>query len=89
METHLIHARLPAELVRKADSYVLRELYSSRTELISDALRRRLEELEGGQESETTPSPVELEKREGTEPNTPPLAPSARADNHEVIANGR
>ena len=69
-----IHAHLPVGLVRKVDSYVVRGYYSTRTELIADSLRRRIEE---------------LEKREGTEPNTAPHAPIARDSNHMVIANER
>ena len=83
METFLVHARLSAGLIRKADGYVLRELYSSRTELIADALRRRLEELEGG-ETEDAPSPVELGKeRRARSPGTRPHAPIARAVQHQ------
>ena len=89
METQYVHSRLPANLIERADRFVLRGVYSSRTELIADALRRRLEELEGGQEREEEPSPVELNKEKGTEPSSRHSLRSPARSNHEVIANER
>jgi len=88
METLLVHARLPANLVERADRFVLRGVYSSRTELIADSMRRRLEELEGG-ETEDAPSPVELNKEKGTEPSSRRSLRQPARSNHEVIANER
>ncbi|HDM78348.1 MAG TPA: hypothetical protein ENG51_18090 [Deltaproteobacteria bacterium] len=65
-----VNMNLPEAIVEKADSYVLRGLYSSRTEFVSEALRKRIEEIE--------------EKERGTEPSSPPHAPSARAVHQEV-----
>jgi len=45
-----VHVYLPEELIAKTDKYVRRGLYSSRTEMISDCVRRRIEELEKGTE---------------------------------------
>jgi len=50
-----IHTHLPVGLVERVDRFVLQGLYSSRTEFISDCIRRRLEE---------------LEREEGTEPSS-------------------
>jgi len=71
-----VHMCLPERLVAAVDSYIVRGFYATRTEFFSDAVRRRLEE---------------LEKERGTEPEQPdyPHAPLARASNHEVIANER
>lgn len=78
-----VHAHLPEGLVDKVDSYVVRGYYSSRTEFIADSLRRRLEELGGGQESEERPSPVELgkKKEKGAEhPQNSSRPPSANSN---------
>ena len=71
-----VHAHLPVGLIERVDRFVLRGLYSTRTEFISEALRKRIEELE--------------EKEKDTEPNMLlPVAPLARTSNHKVIANER
>jgi len=67
-----VHIFLPEKLVEKIDEYVREGLYRSRSEMINESIRLRIESLE--------------RKERGTEPNMPPLAPSARASNHEVIA---
>ena len=71
-----IHVYLPRELIEKADKYVLRGLYSSKTEMVSDCMRRRIEELESG--------------KRGMEPENAnsPRAPIAR-DAYQEVDNER
>jgi len=64
-----VNMYLPEALVERADIYVLRGLYSSRTEFVSEALRRRIEEIEG---------------KEGAETPETPAAPAVR-DVHQVV----
>jgi len=63
LEGRDIHIILPESMAVKIDERIVRGEYRSKQEFIDDAVRRRLEE---------------LEKREGTEPNTGPHAPIAR-----------
>lgn len=44
------HVFLPEDLVWKTDKYVRLGLYRSRTEILADSLRRRVDELERGTE---------------------------------------